>query len=355
MDSADKFYLTRRSNRIYYIGIRINGKITWRSTGSTSKAEALRALTRQRELFAPKPRTVTLNQFTEEFLTFASSTYSAATLDLYRRVFRYFTRLCGNVTLATLSARQVDQYKALRLREIKPVSINMELRALKAAFNTARRWKLITENPCAEVTQVEVPEEAPIYFTPEDFRTLILCIKEQWLREVVVFAVLTGMRRGEIINLKWEQVDFENRLLHIYTTPTFKTKKGKRRTIPLHEVALQMLAGRREFADCEYVFSLNGQRILGTWAGRLFKRHVYQSGLRDKRLHFHSLRHTFASWLVQHGRSVYEVQKLLGHTNIRTTLKYSHIVPQELRDAVCQLPIAQCLTVESGYGLEERP
>lgn len=82
------------------------------------------------------------------------------------------------------------------------MSVNVELRMLKGAFNTARRWKLLDVDIFDGVRLAEVPECARLFLTSQDFEELIACIKENWFREVVIFAVLTGMRRGEILKLQ---------------------------------------------------------------------------------------------------------------------------------------------------------
>ena len=157
---------------------------------------------------------------------------------------------------------------------------------------------------------------------------------------MVIFAVLTGMRRGEITNLRWQDVDLTRKLLAIQSNPTFKTKSGKRRTIPLNETALYILSARHGKETSEYVFTLNGKKISEGWLTHAFKKAVYDLRLPDDRLHFHSLRHTFASWLVQEGVSIYAVKELLGHSDVKTTQVYSHLQPGELHSTVNKIQIA---------------
>lgn len=156
----------------------------------------------------------------------------------------------------------------------------------------------------------------------------------------VVFAVLTGMRRGEITNLRWQDVELSRKLIAIQSSPTFKTKQGKRRTIPLNETALYILNARHGKDTSEYVFTLNGKKIYDEWITHKFKYYVYEARLKDDRLHFHSLRHTFASWLVQDGVSIYAVKELLGHSDVKTTQVYSHLQPEQLHSTVNKIQIA---------------
>jgi integrase len=150
---------------------------------------------------------------------------------------------------------------------------------------------------------------------------------------------MTGMRRGEILNLKWNAVDLDRHLIVIQSNEDFRTKRGKRRVIPMNNSVFATLQRRTITRDSEYVFTDGGQRISREALSLRFKRKVRQLKLDDK-LHFHSLRHGFASWLIQSGAaSIFEVQKLLGHTNIKTTEIYSHLLPENLMAAVNRLPV----------------
>jgi integrase len=209
---------------------------------------------------------------------------------------------------------------------------------LRSMLNTARRWKLLDHDPFDGFSFPLPPQSVPVFLTRGDFQRLLNSIKENWLRELVTFAVLTGMRRGETINLRWEQVDLSNRLIHLQTSETFRTKQGKRRTIPVSDTAFYLLKARQGKSPSEFVFTLNDRPIFEGWVTHLFKRYVREAGLNGK-LHFHSLRHTFATWLVQDGVSLYEVQKLLGHSSIAVTQVYSHLQPEQLHDTVNRLRV----------------
>jgi site-specific recombinase XerD len=148
------------------------------------------------------------------------------------------------------------------------------------------------------------------------------------------------MRQGELVNLRWQDVDLHRKLIHIHSNATFKTKHGKRRTIPLNDVATQLLKSKAVHSVGEYVFTLSGRQVKESWVSHKFKYYVYAARLKDDRLHFHSLRHTFASWLVQDGVSIYEVQKLLGHSNISVTQVYSHLQPEQLHDTVNKIKVS---------------
>jgi integrase len=306
--NSHRFSLYKRSG-IYYIGYYQNGHRRWKSTGARHKPDALKALTRFQALLQERIRSKSFTDFCIDFLDFSDANHARKTTEIYRHTFLRFSKLVPDLSLDEITPHHIDRYKAQRLKQVRPISVNVELRALRSAFNAANRWKLMRHNPCNETTLADVSETPPLFFSVTDFSRLIENIREVWLKEMVIFGVLTGMRRGEIINLRWSNVDLKNRVLHIQGNPTFKTKQGKRRTIPLNETAVFLLSSKQG-------------------------NDVRKVGLDNDNLRFHSLRHTFASWLVQGGATLYEVQKLLGHSSSRVTEIYSHLQPEHLHNTV---------------------
>jgi len=229
--NSPSFYLYKRPSKIYYIGYYLHGRLRWKSTGARTKPEAQKALTQFREMMEQgRQEIISLREFVERFMAYSEANHAGKTARLFRDTFRQFSKTARNAYLRELTPEHFDKYKARRMREVSPVSVNVELRMLKSAFNTAKRWRLIDQNPCDGVLLATVPERAPAFFTLHDFQRLLDTIQEGWLREVVLFAVLTGMRQGEILNLKWTNVNLSKRVIHVETTPSFKTKQGRRRT-----------------------------------------------------------------------------------------------------------------------------
>jgi integrase len=253
--------LFKRSNGLWYIIYQEGGHRRWKSTGEALKAEALQKLTDFRELLRQKPKVITLIQFTAEFLSYASTTYAKPTVDIFAIGLRHLFAIAGDCPLTQINSKHVDRYKAERLKSVTATSVNVEVRGLRAVFNVAMRWKMVENNPFSGVQLLRIPEQPPIYFTKEDFKSLITIITENWLKEVVVFAALTGLRRGEIINLRWQEIDLQRKLINIQSTASFKTKQGKRRTLPLSEASYRLLEMKMKQSSNDYVFSLNNERI----------------------------------------------------------------------------------------------
>ncbi len=233
--------LFKRSNGIYYISFEEEGIRKWKSTGQTRKPAALKELlTFEKLRKSYKPRT-TLQSFITEFLAYAEVTFASKTLELYRIALRHFHSTVGNKLLTSITARDVDRFRIQRSTEVSPVSVNISLRTLRAAFSTAVRWRLISENPFKRVPLLRIPDQQPIYLSRGEFQRLVSLVSEARLRELITVAVSAGLRRGELLNLAWKDVDFQNRLLYIHSTDNFHTKGGKRRTVPMSEALFKSL------------------------------------------------------------------------------------------------------------------
>ncbi len=335
-------FLSKRGG-VYYLWYTDNlGKRQKISTKSRLKSEALVFVREFRAETDPaRKKSLSFSAFVLEFQAYAKSTYQAGTCDLYRLAFEAFLQIIGDCTLRSITAYEIDRFKSVLATRINPVTVNIRLAKLKASLNTAKRWGLLDKNPFEGVRMVSVPEAIPIHLTEGEFRTLYLSIEEEWLRDVVLFAVLTGMRRGEIVNLHWKDVDVIRKTIAIQSSPTYRTKLGRKRVIPMNDQVYALLESKKEHCSDPngLVFTLNGDKIFEDWITHKFKAYVRALLPGNAGVHFHSLRSTFATWLVQKSVSIYEVQKLLGHSSIAVTQIYSHLAPNELHNTVNKIGV----------------
>ena len=146
------------------------------------------------------------------------------------------------------------------------------------------------------------------------------------------------MRLGELLNMKWSWIDLKQKQITVQCSESFTTKNKKERIIPLN-CTLQLILSNQfpkvvSILKDEYVFSkLRGIKLNENFVSKQFKKSLRAAKL-DEKIHFHTLRHSFASLLVQRGVSLYVVKELLGHEALSTTQIYSHLQQQNLRDAV---------------------
>ncbi|MBE0644557.1 MAG: tyrosine-type recombinase/integrase [Bacteroidetes bacterium] len=333
-----KPFLVRHESEIWYIIEKLDdGRRRKISTKTRDRHEA------EQQLLRYVPASVSteascapfLTQFIQEFHDHMSYSLAPTTVRLYTDAFASFLEIVGNVPVDLVSARDIDRYVAMRVKRIKPITVNKELSTLKAAFNHAVRWGYIEKNPFVGIRKLRVPEKMPVYFTRDEVRTLIDGTTADWLRDIIIVAVATGMRMGEMLALTWPHVDLTNRVVKIVNTESFRTKTGKYRVVPLNGDAKAVLDRRRQMRE-KVVFTQAGLRIKQDWLTHAFKKTIRRLGMRDE-LHFHALRHTFASWLVQDGVSLYQVGRLLGHADTKTTEIYAHLQPETMHDIVDRL------------------
>lgn len=145
------------------------------------------------------------------------------------------------------------------------------------------------------------------------------------------------MRLGEILNMQWAWIDKNQNLIIIKNSENFTTKSKKERIIPIHQKVKKILDQQSINNVSSYVFNTGSVNCLNSeYVSKQFKKALRAAKLNDD-IHFHSLRHSFASNLVQRGVNLYVVKELLGHEDIKTTQVYSHLTQSSLSTAIAIL------------------
>ena len=230
--------------------------------------------------------------------------------------------------LTQITTYLVEQYKAERIQKVKPATVNREVACLKAIFNKAILWKKFKgENPVSKVKLFREDNTRVRFLTKEEISELLRNCSEK-LERMVTCALNTGMRLGEIFNLKWKDIDWKNGLVTVE-----HTKSGRTRFIPMNQQLRETFQNIERYAGCPYVFNHDGNRY--TDIKKPLQRALKKAGIEDFR--FHDLRHTFASHLVMAGVNLKAVQELLGHQSIEMTMRYAHLSQDNKRVAVSLL------------------
>jgi integrase len=280
-----------------------------------------------------------LSEFEQQFHALKAADIRATTLRrIYQPAFKAFRSVCGDKNLSRYTVMDVELFKSTRLRTCSDTTVSIEFRTLRAALNSAVNWGLLKENPFLKSKNVPVAERLPVFISENEFRRLQAVVDIPVLKDLFLFAALTGLRLGEILNLQWRQVDLQKRTIYVTNSKKFATKSGRSRAVPIGVGDLYgMLLRRATTQDfCEWVFHRAGKQLQQSHVQHRFKRYVRKAGLSED-VRFHSLRHTFATWLLDRGRSLYEIQQLLGHGSIRVTQMYAHLSAEHLRAAVSSL------------------
>lgn len=330
-------FLSKRKNGIYYIYYEgSNGKRTSTSTKCKLKKDALEFFSKfSLQLKEEKNREfipISLKQFSFEYLKYSESYHSWKTILTYKTTYNALIEYFTNIQLIELTKKKIEEYIQYRIRKGSLYCARKDLINIKASLNWGVQNNYLLENPAKSIKRIKVPERLPIFFSKEEFQTLIDAIDQQDFKDLIIFAVNTGLRQGELVNLRFKQIDFKGRTV-ILDNQFHITKSKKVRTVPLNETAYNIIHKRYTGNDDCYVFTLNGDNIKQDYVVHKFKQYVIDAGINPK-LHFHSLRHTFASWLVQRGVSIFKVSKLLGHADVSTTQIYAHLNQIDLKDSV---------------------
>ena len=238
----------------------------------------------------------------------------------------------ANRYLDTLTRQDISQMLVERKKDgAAPGSVNRLLIMMRYIFNLALKWEVtgVKSNPTKGVPLLEENNKKERYLSQEEAARLFeaVCNSDApMLQYIVPMLILTGARKREVLDAKWTDFDLVNRRWRIPMTKT-----GKARHVPLADGALHVLTTIPHLKDCPWVFANpdTGKpfvSIFCSWNSARTK-----AGLADVRIH--DLRHSFASLLVNNGRTLYEVQRLLGHTQVKTTQRYAHLSQDTLLDA----------------------
>jgi len=249
----------------------------------------------------------------------------------------------GSHTLEEITPQIISQYKGLRYAEkAKPATINRELTLAKHAFNLGmKEWEWCRENPFSKVKMEKENNLRDRWLTQEEEERLLKA-SPQWLREIVVFALNTGMRQGEILDLTWKDVDLFRKVVYV-----LQEKVGEKKTVPLTPTLFELLKAKSKVRHIGHnlVFpSENGTRISGSNLVRAFRGALKKAEIENFR--FHDLRHTFASRLAQSGIDPYTIQRLLGHKDPKMVQRYAHHSVESLRNGIAVLEILNRSRIE---------
>ena len=202
-------------------------------------------------------------------------------------------------------------------------------------FNLAiKKWRWVKDNPANLIEMPRVKNERIRYLNEGEYRGLSGVIEGKaipgWLKPIVIIALNTGLRESNLLNLKWSQVNLFSRLIIIEGD---EMKNNESISIPLTQEATETLKGLQKVKQIEdFIFHDRGKKIYPVKLQRAFRKACKLAGIRDFR--FHDLRHTFASYLRQGGVDLHTISKLLGHKDTRMTQRYSHLLVENLRDAI---------------------
>jgi len=225
----------------------------------------------------------------------------------------------GKSFLEEINPLVITEYQRRRLQTVSKNTINREMAVLRKVFNLGIRWGMAKDNPVKQVDFFKVPK-GRIRFLEKEEQARFLESCRGHLKDIVTVALRTGMRRGELLGLKKGELDFNRKMVCLS-----KTKTDTFREIPMIP-AVESILRAKAFgkADGDFLFTKSdGTRMHSNQSA--FETALARAQIKNFR--FHDLRHTYASDLVSAGVDIFTVSKLLGHSNVKTTMIYAHLAP----------------------------
>lgn len=249
-----------------------------------------------------------------------------------------------NMPMEKIAQIQIERLKMnMADAGLTPRTIRYALAVIRQVFNYAAKVGLFTgQNPAAggKITRPQEDNRKNRYLTREEAALLLaeLQKRSQEVHDMAMLSLFTGMRFGEVANLRWADVDLFQGIIMLRNT-----KSGKNRAAFMTTDIKKMLARRNPGGPDRLVFPARGcdnkpRTLIGNTYYQVVRK-LFNQGITDKKQHvdFHTLRHTFASWLVERDTNLYIVKELLGHSDLKLTERYSHIGENQLKQSVMKL------------------
>ena len=330
-------FLYKHPNGIWYIHYDDpSGRKLKRSTRCKNKNDALKFLQSWEHTEKEEQQTLQnlhLSEFRDRYLEHARLKFVSKSVNGICTVLRDLIKELNDPLIRRIRSLDVSRFIDARQAAHGMWSARHYYGMLASAFQTAVQWDILTENPFRKVKKPEPPRQLPLFFSKEEFQTYLSVIDRPIFKDLSVIAVLTCLRLNELLFLEWDDVDLSKRLIHVRNKDTFITKTKRNRTIPMHDEVADILIRLHENRTGPFIFSHKGKRLQDMNASATVKSYIRKSGVNPK-LHFHSFRHTGATWMVQAGISIYTVSKILGHSSVSTTQIYAHWSPDQFHSAV---------------------
>jgi len=238
----------------------------------------------------------------------------------------------GDKRLDQITRQQIQSFHtALAAEGLAAATCNHHVKLLKHSLNLAVDWGMLEANPAKRVPMLHEDNQVENYLDDAQLDRLLTVLRTDEnvaVCQIALFLLSTGCRLNEALSAKWADADIENRVLVIRASTS---KSRKVRSIPLNESALDVLASLHTESEFEHLFVNRKTGKPYVAIAKVWHRLREKAGLPHLRLH--DLRHLFASFLVNNGRTLLEVQQVLGHADPRVTLRYSHLSSKTLQEA----------------------
>lgn len=311
-------------------------KVGWLSEGYSAKlaaevrGERLRTIRLGQELPWQRKKHIYFKELAEEYLKWAKENKKSAFSDKHRYENHLASRF-DNKRINEISSVDLEKTKSELVKEgLAPATVKHCLVLFRQMINKAIIWKLYDgSNPVKGVKLPTVQNQRERFLTYDQADLLLNELKERFLNvhDIALLSLYSGLRAGEIFKLRGHDLDFQYDFISIVDA------KGGSRKAYMTQAVKGMLLKRKPAIPDDYIFTQNSgdkynevPKLYREVADKLFNKGVKDS---RQRVTFHTLRHTFASWLALQGESLLTLRELLGHKSFAMTFKYAHLIPDE--------------------------
>jgi integrase len=340
----------------YFIDFTIRGK-RYRLNAGTNKKTALEVCQKKQaeltlgnfNLSTTSKKVISLKELIKNFLASKRNHIRPSSIKRYRNYLDKFLEYIDDyfpgpsLNVGEIKTSYIEESfnyfleaKITNNKKWEPKTVNGLREVLIQLFNFGVKQTYLTVNPAKDTKRYPVRKKNIVeFFSDEELELIWKELDEYWI-DPLKFIVHTGLRKGELINLKWNNVSLtgNNPSITIVSSDSWKTKTGESRVVPLNSTSL-IIIKKQKGRNSEYVFTQkNGSKIHPDKPYHKLKTALSNLDLKGD---VHKLRHTFASKLVMKGENIYTVSKLLGHKDIQTTQIYAHLAPDYLKSAVDKL------------------
>lgn len=353
-----------KSDIAFDITYKQDGRKVWEKVGFKSegydpkladqvRAERIRAMRHGQEL-PSKQKAPLFSEVAKKYMTWAEGNKCRQGYDDKNLYKNHLATRFDNKRMTEITSFALEKMKQdLKAQGLSPATIGHCLKLLRQIFNKARIWGLYkADNPVKDVKMPKLQNDRQRFLSQDEAEGLLASVRvlSDQLADMALLSLHTGMRAGEIFNIKMHDIDFDNDLITISDTKNAESRKAymtsavkdmlkkykKKKVKKTHKKEEQKFEERK---PDDYVFADKSDKKIMSISktfGEIIATTEINKGYADKRQHisFHSLRHTFASWLAIQGESILTIGALLGHKSVSMTKRYAHLSPDHKRRAV---------------------
>lgn len=315
----------------WYYSFSVNGQRITGSTRTTNKTIAKQIFETEKVDYLRGDKKlnsnnrITLFEVKNEFLEWSKLHKRSYNRDvtIVNHLFKFF----GNKQIRDIKNVDIERYKRKRVGEVSRSTVNRELACFKRMFNLAIQWGMTSENPINGVSLFRETKRSFRWWTKEEIRKFLAACDKRF-RRIAVVGLNTGLRTGELLSLRWSQVDLENRILTVE-----RAKNGTYRRVRMNVLVVEAL--KESKSNHEYVFVNPKTNKPYYGIRKVFENTCKRAGI--ERSTPHVMRHTFASQLTMAGVDPQTIMELGGWKSLDLVIRYSHLAPTHKQQAVDKL------------------